>query len=158
DGGFQPKSLAIQADGKIVAAGQGFVLARYNPDGSLDTSFGSGGEGSTSLPGTAGGGGGSIAVQTDGRIGALGTVLNTQNHIEDFALARYNTNGSLDTTFGSGGEVTTDFAGIGQFGTSVALQSDGKIVAAGGAGVSGSTGIRGDFGLARYNTDGSLDT
>jgi uncharacterized delta-60 repeat protein len=157
----RPESLAIQADGKIVAAGQGangFALARYNPDGSLDTSFGSGGEVNTSLPGTAGGGVSSIAIQTDGRIVALGTVFNTQTNLEDFALARYNTDGSLDTTFGSGGEVTTDFAGIFQFAGSVTLQSDGKIVAAGSAAVPGSTGSRSDFGLARYNPDGSLDT
>src|SRR5262249_37359683 len=61
-------------------------------------------------------------------------------------LARYTTSGSLDTTFGSGGKVTTDFAGYQDRAYSVAIQSDGKIVAAGGGG--------GDFGLARYNPDG----
>src|SRR5262249_5952829 len=151
---------AIQADGKIVAAGGpgGFAPARFDPDGSLDTSFGSGGEGGTSFPGTAGGGVFSIPIQADGRIGAFGTVFNSPANIEDSALARYNTNGSLDATFGSGGEVTTDFAGIFQFGNSVTLQSDGKIVAAGNAVVPSGTGSSSDFGLARYNTDGSLDT
>ncbi len=139
---------AIQNDGKIVAAGYataagfdfiGFALARYNPDGSLDASFGSGGRVTTDF-GTAA----DVAIQEDGRIVAAG-----RNYLGDFALARYNSDGSLDASFGGSGKIITDF-GDADGGNAVAIQADGRIVAA------GSTGF-GDFALARYNPDGSLD-
>src|SRR5262249_49582815 len=81
--------------------------------------------------------------------GAVGAQSN-----ENFALARYNANGTLDTTFGTKGKVTTDFAGNGDWAGGVAIQADGKIVAAGSAGDSSGPGT---IGLARYNTNGSLD-
>src|SRR5262249_14014034 len=84
-----------------------------------------------------------------GKIVAAGQT-NPGSGYDDFALARYTTSGSLDTTFGSGGKVTTDFAGNYDQAYGVAIQSDGKIVAAGRGGF--------DFTLARYNSDGGLDT
>lgn len=145
-------SVALQADGKIVVAGdggfgQGFSLARYNPDGTLDTSFGTGGKVLTAGPGA---GLNSVAIQADGKIVGAGHAALT-NYSFQFALVRYTTSGSLDTTFGKRGEVLTSL-GSSDEANSVAIQPDGKIVA---AGVSiQSTGI---FALARYNSDGSAD-
>jgi uncharacterized delta-60 repeat protein len=85
-------------DGKIVAAGSDgnhVLLARYNPNGTLDTTFGSGGTVTTAVPGTPF----SAAIQSDGKI-VLGGDVNYNG-----LLLRYNVNGSLDTTFGQGGEV-----------------------------------------------------
>jgi uncharacterized delta-60 repeat protein len=141
-------SVAIQSDGKLVVAGKNdsdFAIARYNTDGSLDTSFSGDGKQTTDF-------GGSdyiqsIAIQSDGKIVAVGAKFYAGF---DFAMARYNTDGSLDTSFDSDGKVTTDFGNFSDVASGVAIQSDGKIVAAGKAG-SG-------FGLARYNANGSLDT
>jgi uncharacterized delta-60 repeat protein len=145
DGFASANAVALQPDGKIVAVGGGsvpFVLARYNADGSLDTSFGVGGKVTGTFADFAIVNG--VVVRPDGKIvvvGAVGAFPTT-----DFALARYNTDGSLDPTFGTGGKVTTDFADGFDFAQAVALQPDGKIVAAGVATI-GSTQ---DFALARY--------
>ncbi len=99
----------------------------------LDPSFGSGGEVTTSF--TFGHDAiAAIAVQADGKFVAVG---NADSDAE-FALARYNPDGSLDSTFGDGGKVTTDFTKDGDWADAVAVQPDGKIVAAGGAGQTGS--------------------
>ncbi len=125
--------------------GDNFALARYNPNGSLDTSFSGDGKQVTDFSfGTDRANG--VALQGDGKIVAVGQVGGS------FALARYNANGSLDTSFSGDGQQTTDFGGSG-FANGVALQTDGKIVAVGS-----DHDIDGDFALARYNTDGSLDT
>jgi uncharacterized delta-60 repeat protein len=132
-------ALAVQADGKLVAAGvaptatgSAFALARYNPDGTLDPSFGTGGTVTTDLNGGAN----ALVVQVDGKLVAAGVAGN------DFALARYNPNGTLDASFGTGGTVTTDFAGTSDNAFALAVQADGKLVAAGGTGSA--------FALARY--------
>jgi uncharacterized delta-60 repeat protein len=155
-GNDEAYSVAIQPDGKIVAAGDStgsnndFALVRYNTDGSLDTSFGTGGKVTTDIG--SGDTASSVAIQSDGKIVAAGYSYIGSNN--DFALVRYKTDGSLDTNFDSDGKVTTDI-GSGDTAYSVAIQSDGKIVAAGtrGGGLGGN-----DIALARYNTDGSLDT
>ncbi len=150
-------AVAVQADGSIVAAGgstvgsNDFALARYNRDGSLDTTFDTDGKVTTDV-----GGNDQLwdaALQADGKIVAVGNVFAGPGG-SDLALVRYNTDGSLDTTFDTDGKVTTDFAGGSEQAKTVALQADGKIVAAGDS----STGSDLDFALARYNTDGSLDT
>ncbi|MFH1140349.1 MAG: delta-60 repeat domain-containing protein, partial [Chloroflexota bacterium] len=144
--------VAIQSDGKIVAAGQSdydFALARFNADGSLDTTFGTSGKVTTDFGGDDAGE--SMAIQSDGAIVMVGWSNAGGN--ADFALARYNANGSLDTSFGTGGKVTTDFGGN-SHGLSVAIQGDGRIVVSGNAVV----GSPSDFALARYNANGSLDT
>jgi uncharacterized delta-60 repeat protein len=160
DGAF---AVAIQADGKIVAAGatlpsassnvQIFALARYNTDGSLDTSFGIGGKVTTSFSGTYDEAT-AVVIQSDGKIIAAGHAHSDSSR-DDFALARFNTNGTLDTSFGTGGKVTTDFSGLSDFVASAVIQSDGKIVAAGTVETSATQSA---FALARYNTNGSLDT
>lgn len=151
-------AVVLQPDGRMVAAGvagisvRDFALARYNTDGSPDTAFDTDGQVTTDFGGnndsiTA------VALQPDGKIVAAGVTF--VGSVFDFALARYHADGSLDTSFGDGGRVQTDF-GFGADGAqAIALQPDGKIVAAGFA-----TAVRGgleDFGLARYLTNGALD-
>ncbi len=157
-GGFdQGNGVAIQGDGKIVALGRAgggggdFGLARYNSDGTLDTSFSGDGKQTTDFGGSDEASG--VALQADGKIVAVGRAEGTGD--DDFALARYNTDGSLDTGFSGDGKQTTNF-GYSEFANQVALQGDGKIVAAGFTGGAAPRGS-GDFALARYNTDGSLD-
>jgi uncharacterized delta-60 repeat protein len=148
-------SVAIQGDGKIVAAGGdggGFGLARYTVSGGLDTTFGTGGKVNTDFGDSASGI--SVAIQSDGKIVVAGFAGSST---PDVAVARYNSDGSLDSTFGSGGKVTTDF-GDSDIGTSVAIQSDGKIVVAGFTFTGFIGSGAGDFIVARYQTDGSLDS
>jgi uncharacterized delta-60 repeat protein len=155
-------SVAVQSDGKIVVAGRGrkpldFLLVRYNTDGTLDTTFGTGGGVITAFHGSTSGYynyANSVAVQSDGKIVVVGQSLSLLSGTSDFAVARYTTAGALDTTFGNNGEVLTAFNGSASNGAnSVAVQSDGKIVVAGSS--SQSSGQ--DFAVARYNTDGTLD-
>jgi uncharacterized delta-60 repeat protein len=201
-------AVAIQADGKIVAVGQcsfgflyidahtSFCLVRYNFDGSPDAAFGSGGQvvthiqqnssshvatdtGSTNYPNISDIGAG-VAIQSDGKIVAAGSCSFTESNA-DFCLARYNSDGSLDPSFGPyctshssdeaalgcsalfevPGEVVTDVAGTfgspgpanaDDFATGVAMQPDGHIVVVGYCQV----GSKFEFCLARYNTDGNL--
>ncbi len=106
--------VALQGDGKIVAVGRGrshsasdFALARYNPNGSLDTSFSGDGKQTTDFGGSATGDG--VALQ-GGRQDRRGRPRAAAAG-NDFALARYNPNGSLDTSFSGDGKQTTDFGG-----------------------------------------------
>jgi uncharacterized delta-60 repeat protein len=149
-------SVAVQNDGKIVVAGatdlnSEFALVRYNPDGSLDTSFN--GTGKVTIDfGDGYENASSLAVQSNGKIVVAGVAAGGGNG--DFALVRFNTDGSLDTSFNGNGKVTTDIAGGNDSGESVAVQSDGKIVVAGYSNGGGNS----DFALVRYNVNGSLDT
>jgi uncharacterized delta-60 repeat protein len=94
-----------------------------------------------------------MAVQPDGKIVTVGAATNGMD--DDFAVARFNPDGSPDTTFGGGtGRVLTDFAGWGDNAAAVAVQGDGRIVVAGLAG----NGVTSNFGVARYNADGTPDT
>ncbi|MGW0707064.1 calcium-binding protein [Streptomyces sp. NPDC002643] len=143
--------VAVQPDGKIVAgarAGGEFAVVRYLTDGTPDSSFGGDGVVTTSLSDdpAVGATARDLALQTDGKIVMVGDVGRTSF---DFALVRYHPDGSLDTTFGGDGKVTTDLGGY-NWGETVAVQSTGKIVAAGPTG--------GRFTLVRYNLDGSLDS
>jgi uncharacterized delta-60 repeat protein len=143
-------AISLQTDGRIVVAGIAnalFGVARYNADGTLDSTFGFGGEASSDFFS------GfrnifAIAFQPDGKILAVGFVASASFLPADFALARYNADGSKDASFGAGGEVRTDF-GSSDSAYAVAVQADGRIIAAGEAGL--------DFGLARYNPDGTPD-
>jgi len=143
------QSVAIQPNGKIVVAGASgsgpnydFALARYNADGTLDNGFGTDGKVTTDF-GTGPDFGKGVAIQPDGKIVVAGESIN------DFALARYNTDGTLDNSFGANGLVTTDFGSTIDHGQAIAIQPDGKIVVAGESNF--------DFAVARYNTDGTLD-
>ncbi len=149
-------SMVVQPDGKIVVAGfryieatyDDFTVARYNTDGSLDSSFGTGGIAITAL--TLGyDQAHSVTLQPDGRIVVAGSAN------DDFAVVRYNTDGSLDTSFGTGGQVITALGPGEDYGASVALQPDGKILV---AGYSYNIVSNDDLALVRYNANGSLDT
>ena len=163
------QSVVLQDDGKIIAAGYAndpgisftsrFGLARYNPDGSLDTSFDGDGMVITSF----GGGGGSsasavyaLAVLPDGKIVAGGSRALDNRY--DFALARYNPDGSLDTSFGDGGLVSTAIGAEDDIGYAMALQDDGKIVMSGYSWAGSLAFTDNVFAVVRYNADGSLDT
>jgi uncharacterized delta-60 repeat protein len=152
-------SVAIDPRKRIVVAGPGFTLARYEPNGRLDSSFGTGGVVTTEFAGGEGhvaSSARSVVIDSRRRIVAAGGKCYYQDsdYYEflgcDFALARYKPNGSLDPSFGTGGKVTTEVVGDYPRGAfSVAIDSGGRIVAAGDDGQ--------DFALARYNPDGSLD-
>jgi uncharacterized delta-60 repeat protein len=159
DGTAAARALAIEADGDIVVAGTSsqpetgwdIALARYEPDGSLDSAFGQNGRVTTDFDG-ASDGANAVVLQPDGKIVVAGESGG------DFGLARYDTDGSLDTSFSGDGVLTTDFAGWGDVAYALALQGDGRIIAAGNA-------IQHDesiydtrfFALARYQADGTAD-
>ena len=154
------RALIVQADGKVVAAGvtrdfltypfvTSFAVVRYQANGTVDTSFGVNGTAIVDLGGertevTA------LVAQRDKLVvaGSASTEMR-----QSFALARYRHDGRLDTSFGHGGSVTTDFAD-----TTARLQTlivrDGKLIAAGAADIGSSF----DFALARYHGDGTLDS
>ena len=157
-------SIAIQSDGKIVAAGRtsaqdgnsDFAIVRYNSDGSLDKKFGGTGIVVTDIGDGDDDSINSVAIQSDGKIVAGGT-SGSGKGISDFALVRYNSDGSLDKSFGTDGKALTSFGDNVSNGlSSIALQPDGKIVAAGSTSDGKSKGSS-DFAIARYNSDGSLD-
>lgn len=144
--------LLIQPDGKIVVigyasvlSGDDFAVVRYGENGILDANFGNSGVVTTDF-GTNYDQGYSVALQTDGRLIVAGKAGNS-----DFALARYNTDGSLDASFGSSGKVRTDVSmGTSDHAYGLTLYGDGRILAAGFSG--------NDFAMVRYNANGSLDT
>ena len=153
----QASSVAIQQDEKILIAGYShngfsseFVVVRYNSDGTLDHSFGASGIATIDI-GNATDIGTSMIIQPDGKIVVAGISDNGTNY--DFAVVRYNSDGSVDNTFSVDGIVTTAIGSSYDRATSVALQQDGKIVAGGHS----YNGTDLDFAVVRYNTDGTLD-
>lgn len=154
------RAVAVQADGKIVAVGYvdsgngnyDFAVARYNTDGSLDTTFDGDGIAITAI--SAGRDEAhAVAIQPDGQIVVAG-VTSSNTTGTDFVVARYNSSdGSLDPSFNSGGYIVTDFGATNDEVFAMALQSTGNIV------VVGQTGSLTDanFALARYTTSGMLD-
>ena len=152
--------VAIQSDGKLVVVGESYfgtdkelLVLRYNPDGTLDGSFGTGGAVVYGGPGKGADWGFGADIQTDGKIVVVGaTVVNEK---EDVLVLRYNPDGTLDGSFGTGGAVT--YSGPGDnydYGNTVIIQPDGKIVVVGAA----SIGSNYDILMLRYNSDGSLDS
>jgi uncharacterized delta-60 repeat protein len=169
------KAIALQADGKIVVAGTSdglesenpevlhqFTLARYNPNGSLDTSFGMDGLTNTVIPQPSSStpwwaGAYALAVLPNGEILAGGSAgWSAFPDQSSFALVRYTPDGSLDPAFGDGGIVQTAFSGY-DYLAGIAVQPDGKIVAAGSNFGSGHGNDWDSMSLARYEPDGSLD-
>jgi uncharacterized delta-60 repeat protein len=152
-------AVAVQTDGKIVLAGTAsqnltndFALLRYNPDGSLDSSF----DGDGKLTTDFSGGGDSaygVAIQPDGKILAVGVSNGLQS--SDAAIVRYNSDGSLDATFGVGGKILEDLAGRGEAAFGVVLQTDGKIIVVGSAERANSAASDGL--ILRYDSNGVLD-
>jgi uncharacterized delta-60 repeat protein len=161
-------AVQVQPDGKVLAAGVSgghFALVRYNADGGLDASFGSAGKVITTISKNSSDAGGAVVLQADGKIVVAG-VTNPQNTTyEDLALVRYNANGTLDTSFGTGGKVTTRFAapvvaGFSDSRVNLAIgpntnpldTDSGKIV------VGAQTHSQPGAVVVRYNTNGALDT
>ncbi|MFM2304375.1 MAG: hypothetical protein RLZZ135_1785, partial [Cyanobacteriota bacterium] len=143
----------IQSDNKIIALGndkKDFELARYNANGSLDSSFGNNGKVTTDFSSSDVINSG--IQQSDGKIVVGGKIVGNVGS-GDFGLARYNIDGTLDTSFGTNGKVTTNFNPLLASIENIVQQSDGKILATGGVQIK--TGS--DIGLARYNSDGTLD-
>src|SRR5882672_732460 len=126
-------AVAIQADGKLVVVGtsyrqndfsdEDFVVTRYNTDGTLDNTFGVRGKVRTDFPGLAAVPS-SVVIQPDGKIAVAGGAFPLFTFLGNFELVRYNSNGTLDASFGDGGIVTTNFP-EGSYAFDVALQSDG---------------------------------
>ncbi len=158
----QANAVTTQSDGKVVIAGYSdpsgsrfaydFLVARYNADGSVDTSFGTGGRTVTDFnrsadePSAV-----ALQPQTSGpsKILVAGMVRNNGN--DNFGLARYNANGTLDTTFGRKGKVETDLGSSGDWPSSMVVDSAGRIIVAG-------MGPGSDAALVRYTANGALDT
>ncbi len=153
---------ALQSDGKIVCLTatdmnspqySGFSLIRYNPNGSVDATFGDGGISDSSI--------GNIvqardmAIQSDGKILVAGVFVVDPSE-RDFSVVRFNVDGSLDMSFGENGRVVTDFAGFEEQSidhvNKMILQPDGKIILVGSRFCRISDAI-----MARYNPDGTMD-
>jgi uncharacterized delta-60 repeat protein len=151
------KAVSIQSDGKIVVAGYtdninlsnfaGLALVRYNITGELDHSFGINGIVLSSVGNNAN----SLAIQSDGKIIITGS--SSDNVQSNFITVRFNSNGSIDPSFGNNGIVVASFDGS-SHADAIAIQKDGKIIVGGLTGNSPNF----NFTLVRYNCNGDLDT
>lgn len=150
--------IIVKPDGKFIAVGRSYqfgnsyALAMYNYDGSLDSGFGTNGKVITFDGGYATGGN-CVSIQSDGKI--LTTGLNENG---DFTLFRYTQSGALDSSFGTGGKVTTDFNGRFDSARAISVATDGKIVAAGWSHTNSDPRLADEAALARYNSNGTLDS
>ncbi|HEY1717675.1 MAG TPA: delta-60 repeat domain-containing protein [Verrucomicrobiae bacterium] len=173
--GFSPSdvanAVALLPNGKFIVAGSttlpgnngaDFLVARYETNGDLDTTFGTNssteiGFGNTNGFNVAR----ALAVQPDGKIivaGQADNIISTNVGSADFGVARLNADGSLDSTFGTGGKASTDFARLFDSANAVILQPDGKILVAGVENFSVTNFNTENFAVARYLTNGLLDT
>ncbi|MFN0200107.1 MAG: T9SS type A sorting domain-containing protein [Bacteroidia bacterium] len=151
--------IAVQTDHKSVVAGggnenlssQAIAVLRYDTNQILDNTFGTNGKVFTDLS-SGKDVANDVALQSNGKIVVAGYSETAANN-SNIVLVRYNTNGTLDNTFGTNGVVTTDINGGNDAAEEMAIQTDGKIVVAGHAQVNGNT----DFVLVRYNPNGTLD-
>ena len=144
-------SVVVQSDGKILVAGQDFGVARFNADGTLDLGFGANGTAAMRI-GSGVGAAKAVATQPDGKIVVVGNqVVQTDVAVKSYcAILRFNSDGSPDVSFGTGGAVVTGIANGNNVGClAVVVQPDGKIVAAGGT--------FGVYPVFRLNVDGSRD-
>jgi uncharacterized delta-60 repeat protein len=152
------KAIAVQTDGKIVVAGNtddganaDIAVVRFNSNGSLDTTFNSTGKVSTSI-GSGFDEGFGVAITSEQKIVVGGDYYNGTN--SDYAAVRYNSNGTLDTTFSGDGKATAAIGAGDDEGRGVAVQSDGKVIVIGAT----NNGTDMDFGVVRFNSNGTLDT
>jgi uncharacterized delta-60 repeat protein len=154
------RAIAVQPDRKIVAAGlcatnagvYSFCLARYNADGSQDVGFDTDGQVITEFGGRIGRASlTAIALQGDGKIVAAGTCYETPSFdVRKFCMVRYQSNGALDTTFGTAGQVLTPVNASTDYAGTLLLQRDGRLVLAGRC--------ESQFCALRYSANGVLDT
>ncbi|MBY0512282.1 MAG: hypothetical protein K2P78_00010 [Gemmataceae bacterium] len=153
-------AVVLQPDGKLVVAGttapavggSSFLVARYNPNGTLDTTFG-GGTGKATVSFLGFDQAAAVALTPDGKIVVVGTtVTNGAPPADaDIAVARLNADGTLDTTFDTDGKQTVNFTTTDE-GTGVAVRPDGRVLVVGSTGGAGS-----DFAAAQLTTAGALD-
>jgi uncharacterized delta-60 repeat protein len=166
----QPFGAVMQSNGDIVVSGEinfNFGVLRYLPSGNLDATFGTGGSAQavfsalnghlvnfapTQAP----------TLQPDGKIVVVGEVHTADGQLDEFGVARFTSNGRLDATFGSGGQVATEFfaaplAGVHEAADAVLVQPDGKLLVGGSARQGQNRFAPTEMATARYNTDGSLD-
>ena len=153
------RCIKLQSDGKIIVAGKSgnlghnFAMARINSNGTLDDTFGIGGKVQTTLLDTQSEVN-SIAIQVDGKI-ILGGATDNQPYAYDFALIRYNSDGSIDTSFGTNGKVITTLnTSFSDIVTKIIIQEDGKILAGGFS----SREYDSKFAMVRYLPNGAIDT
>jgi len=160
-----PSAALLQPDGNIVVAAgfnatpiaaEAMALVRYLADGSLDPSFGNGGVSEfaaftdfVNIPNA-------LALQSDGKLLVAGETRNAMGGIDEFVVARFNPDGTVDSSFGIAGVVATSFGPIRSSADAILLQPDGQILVSGVLVLGGArTPLR--TVLARYNPDGSLD-
>jgi uncharacterized delta-60 repeat protein len=163
--GDRANSIALQSDGKIVAAGYSttssgpaFAIARFNTNGSFDSTYGTNG---STISHISGGGNSedianTVVIQSDGKIVAAGQSMDSSGYKRGCALARYNKDGSLDNTFGTGGTMRNYISGgnsSNDIVCSIVMQADQKIIAAGWS----EDAVGNTFAILRYKADGSLD-
>jgi uncharacterized delta-60 repeat protein len=156
-------TISLQQDGKLVAGGTGiyccgssedFTLVRYNADGTPDNSFGAGGRlnHDTSLDRSFAR---AVAMMPGGKFFVAG--VTGEDNTRDFAVIKYNSDGSPDLSFGIGGKVVTPVTPDGDEALAVAIQPDGKVVVAGSGGFPFDPPQSNDAIIVRYNPDGTLD-
>jgi uncharacterized delta-60 repeat protein len=156
----QAWAVVVQRDGRIVVAGESgevghedIALARYLANGRLDTTFGTGGKVLTDLGSSSADIAYALAIQRDGKILVAGE-SDAGGNVQ-YAIVRYTASGAVDASFGDAGRVLTGFGGTGEGDSAlaVAVQTDGRILAAGQSDVADSCHLS----LARYTHDGRLD-
>ena len=144
--------FAVTASSSRVLAAAGDLDLSFGGDGKVTTAIFSAAQSSATIY--------AIATQPDGKIVVAGSASPPPGAIGpafDFSVARYNVNGSLDTTFSGDGKLTTDIAGGQDYAYAVVVQADGKILAAGSSNINAASSLN-HFTLVRYNANGSLDT
>lgn len=153
----EARAVLVQPDGKIILAGGAtgqfntdFALTRLNANGTMDTTFGVNGVVITPIEQFTHEAVYALALQEDGRIVAVGNSSTPSTFVQQFAVVRYNSNGTIDLTFGTNGKAITNFSSNVSEAVGVVVQPDGKITLAGSQ--------SGKFALARMNSNGSMDT
>jgi uncharacterized delta-60 repeat protein len=152
-------AVAFQEDGKLVVAGEvgGHpCLLRYDTTGMLDPNFGDGGKVLESWSCGQSPAMEDILIQPDGKI-VMGTTFRSVDN-QDMVVARYHKDGTPDAAFGTGGKVVTPVGDYNDRCMAIALQSDGKIIAAGGTNNSPASNYNYDFVMVRYDTGGNIDS
>ena len=167
---IEPTGALLQPDGKIVVIGElrntpqatmALGVMRYFSDGSVDTSFGHGGQATTQITNFINYAN-AAALQADGKILIAGEAQSADGTLSEFAVVRFNRDGTLDRSFGHGGKVTTNFVGVRAGGVSnpansILVQADGKILVGGSASFCPRNCGRRKAALARYNGNGTPD-
>lgn len=152
------ETMVILDDGKILLGGysdDNFAVAKFNADGTIDTSFGANGYSITtfmSSPSFIK----KIALQSDGKIVLAGFLINESN-IYEMAVARLNTDGTLDNSFGTDGKISFNIGNGNDYLEGVAIQDDGKILLGGHKWIM-NFGLRHDLAVVRLHENGSFDT